>query len=64
MKSIISTFSLCVIGLIACAQDYNALSLLYARSGINGTARTAGVADAYGSIGADLGSLSTNPAGL
>ncbi len=39
-------------------------SVLFSRSSIGGTARTAGSADAYGSVGADLGSIDINPAGL
>jgi hypothetical protein len=39
-------------------------SLLYARTGLSGTARSVGSAGAYGSVGADLGCLEINPAGL
>ncbi len=46
------------------AQTYNDEALLYARSGISGTARSIGSASAFGSVGADLGSMAVNPAGL
>jgi hypothetical protein len=46
------------------AAQYTNESLLYARSSIYGTARTAGAAGAFGSVGADLGAISINPAGL
>ncbi|HWB64230.1 MAG TPA: outer membrane protein transport protein [Chitinophagales bacterium] len=46
------------------AQDYPGMTILYARSGPTGTARTAGVEGAFGSVGADLGCIGINPAGL
>jgi hypothetical protein len=46
------------------AQTYEELSLLYARPSISGTARAIGSGGAYGSVGADLGSVTINPAGI
>lgn len=46
------------------AQSYNDEGLLYIRSGTFGTARTIGAGGAFGSVGADLGSLAINPAGI
>jgi hypothetical protein len=46
------------------AQDYPGLSLLYSRTPLAGTARSIGSGGAYGSVGADLGSIGINPAGL
>ena len=53
-----------IIGKVSFGQYYNDLSLLYSRSDISGTARSAGSGGAYGSVGADMGSLDINPAGL
>lgn len=36
----------------------------WCRTGLSGTARTAGSGGAYGSVGADMGGISINPAGL
>ena len=49
---------------ISFSQYYPDESVLYSRTGISGTARTAGSAGAYGSVGADLGCIGINPAGL
>ncbi|MDB5284413.1 MAG: rane protein involved in aromatic hydrocarbon degradation [Bacteroidota bacterium] len=49
---------------ISFAQYYPDESILLARSAISGSARTAGSGGAYGSVGADLGSVGINPAGL
>lgn len=46
------------------AQTYNDVALLYSRTGISGSARSIGSASSYGSVGADLGSMNINPAGL
>ncbi len=46
------------------AQSYNDEGLLYTQSGAFGTARTIGAGGAFGSVGADLGSLAINPAGI
>src|ERR1035437_6993547 len=40
------------------------VTALWARTGITGTARTVGSAGAYGSVGADMGCITVNPAGL
>ena len=40
------------------------VTALWAGTGITGTARTVGSAGAYGSVGADLGCITINPAGL
>ena len=63
MKNVWCLVLLLVAGIVN-AQSYNDLGLLYSRSGISGTARSVGSASAYGSVGADLGSISINPAGL
>ena len=39
-------------------------TLLFSRSPIGGTARTAGAGGAFSSVGADIGSIDLNPAGL
>ena len=44
--------------------QYTDEALMYSRSGVTGTARTAGSSGAFGSVGADLGSVTVNPAGL
>jgi len=46
------------------SQDLPDESALFARTGLSGTARTIGSADAYGSVGADMGCIGINPAGL
>lgn len=46
------------------SQDIPDETALFARTGITGTARTIGSAGAYGSVGADMGCISINPAGL
>lgn len=46
------------------AQPNPDASLLYSRSSISGTARTAGCGGAFSSVGADLGAMDLNPAGL
>ncbi len=47
------------------AQTPNAdATVSFARNSISGTARTAGSGGAFSSVGADLGSLDLNPAGL
>jgi hypothetical protein len=40
------------------------ITALWSGTGITGTARTVGSAGAYGSVGADMGCISVNPAGL
>lgn len=49
---------------MASAQSYYSDALLYSRNFIPGTARSAGVAGAFGAVGADLSSVGINPAGL
>lgn len=49
---------------MASAQSYYSDAILYSRSFIPGTARSAGVAGAFGAVGADLSSTGINPAGL
>ena len=46
------------------SQDIPDASAIYARTGILGTARTIGSAGAYGSVGADMGCIAVNPAGI
>lgn len=46
------------------AQSYETDALMYTRSQIAGTARTSATGGAFGAVGADLGSVSINPAGL
>jgi hypothetical protein len=40
------------------------VSALWSQTGVSGTARTVGSAGAYGSVGADMGCITINPAGL
>src|SRR4051812_45777280 len=49
---------------MAYGQTYEEQSLMYSRPGIGGTARSIGAAGAFGSVGADLGSVAINPAGI
>lgn len=51
-------------GIVGRGQSYIDAALMYARTGIEGTARTTGMANAYGSVGADLGCININPAGI
>lgn len=46
------------------AQTYADEALLFSRTTTAGTARTTGTGGAFGAVGADLGSVSINPAGL
>lgn len=46
------------------AQTYYEDALLYSRNMLSGTARTTGAGGAFGSVGADIGSMNINPAGL
>lgn len=55
---------LSIIANVAGAQSYYSDALLYTRNFVPGTARSAGVAGAFGAVGADLSSTSINPAGL
>lgn len=59
---------LVIIGLVlfnlSHAQSYTADALVYSRPQINGTARSLGVGGAFSSVGADLSSLTSNPAGI
>lgn len=48
----------------ALGQSYDNEALLYSQNKIAGTARSIGVGGAFGAIGADLGCLNINPAGL
>lgn len=48
----------------ASAQTYYEDALLYSRNTLSGTARSVGAGGAFGSVGADIGSMSINPAGL
>lgn len=50
--------------LVVQAQSYENDALLYSRQQISGTARTVGVGGAFGAVGADMGSIGVNPAGL
>lgn len=45
-------------------QTYSDEALLYSRSSLTGSARTTGTGGAVGSVGADLGSIAVNPAGI
>lgn len=46
------------------AQSYEDEALMFAQTNVSGTARSIGSAGAYGSVGADLGCVAINPAGL
>ncbi len=59
-----SFYILLLLSVNAVAQSYNDEALLYSRNGMFGTARTVGAGGAFGSVGADLGSLAINPAGI
>lgn len=60
----ISTILFSVISIAATAQSYYNDALLYSRNFTQGTGRSAGVAGAFGAVGADMGSIGTNPAGI
>lgn len=64
MKSGALLLSFLLISPFCFSQDYGLESLLYSHNDLLGTARTAGAGGAFGSVGADLGSLSINPAGI
>ena len=57
-------FILLLIGHFSFAQDNSDMSALWSRTGILGTARTVGAGGAFGSVGADMGCIAINPAGL
>lgn len=63
MRSIF-LFAFVLVVAYATAQNYYTDALLYSRNFAGGTARSIGVAGAFGSVGADLGSIHINPAGL
>lgn len=63
MKTGIIIF-LSVVTTILTAQNYSTDALMYSRGFVPGTARSAGVAGAFGAVGADLSSVGINPAGL
>ncbi|HLP51526.1 MAG TPA: hypothetical protein VK154_11615 [Chitinophagales bacterium] len=46
------------------AQSYIEQGLMFSRTSVPGTARSVGTGNAFGSVGADLGSVGINPAGL
>jgi hypothetical protein len=46
------------------AQSYTGDALVYSRPQLNGTPRSLGVAGAFSSVGADMSSFATNPAGI
>lgn len=52
------------LGIAAGAQTYLNDALLYSRNSLSGTARTAGAGGAFGAVGADIGSMGINPAGI
>jgi hypothetical protein len=57
--------SLAALFAVSVAAQPNAdASLLFSRNMIGGTARTAGTGGAFSSVGADLGAMELNPAGL
>ncbi len=56
--------SLLLISFFAFGQSYDNEALLYSHNQIAGSARSIGVGGAFGAIGADLGCLNINPAGL
>ena len=58
------TAAFLLFALLSFSQDIPDATALWARTGISGTARTVGSAGAYGSVGADMGSITVNPAGL
>jgi hypothetical protein len=63
MKQIISVLFLLVMGSVSLAQN-EVDALRYSQNNVIGTARSAGMAGAFGALGADFSSLSINPAGL
>lgn len=63
MKAWFVFIGLLVSGQLA-AQGYLQEGLLFSRTSTPGTARTVGAGNAFGSVGADMGSLSVNPAGI
>jgi hypothetical protein len=63
MKNALVLFFVCLSAFTQ-AQTYYSDALLYSRNTISGTARTAAAGSAFGSVGADIGSMSINPAGI
>lgn len=70
MSSLRLTIAFCVINLsgignaFSQAGSYYDNALLYSQPSVSGSARTLGIGGAQAALGADLGSLSSNPAGL
>lgn len=62
IKYILST-CFAVTALTAFSQSHQD-ALFFSQTDVIGTARTAGMANAFGALGADISTLSTNPAGL
>jgi len=63
MKKLLYTISIVLIACSAFAQDLTD-ALRYSNYHISGTARSAAMGNAFGALGGDFSSLSTNPAGL
>jgi hypothetical protein len=53
-----------LLGQITFSQDNSDMSALWSRTGLSGTARSVGSGGAFGSVGADMGCIDINPAGL
>jgi len=63
MKKNILSICLILVALSVGAQSHQD-ALFFSETDVIGTARTAGMANAFGALGADISVLSTNPAGL
>jgi hypothetical protein len=64
MKTIIKTIALIVIPVITGWAQNEVDALRYSQIFYGGTARTGGMAGAFGALGGDLSSISVNPAGI
>lgn len=63
MKKLYILSALLTMGTIASAQNYEEI-LRFSRFTTTGTARSAAMGGAFGALGGDLSTLSTNPAGI
>ncbi len=63
MKNIMTVLLILVLGPVSFAQN-EVDALRYSQTNVIGTARSAAMGGAFGALGADFSSISTNPAGL
>ena len=64
MKKIFATAIIAMNIAAAVAQDYESDATKMMRQDLGGTARSLGVGGAYSTVGADMSSITSNPAGI